>query len=90
MEGDANDSSAHHMYVKTHGDYAPGEQRRRGYDWQAAGVNPDNTVFGQVDHHPYMVGRGVHTSCNKPIADVLLAYLTEYLCLILCELMPCW
>ena len=25
------------MYVKTHGDFAPGEQRRRGYDWQASG-----------------------------------------------------
>eukprot|EP00899_Mesostigma_viride_P021848 jgi/Mesvir1/29665/Mv21506-RA.1 len=37
------DPEAHARYVKTHGDYAPGEQRSRGYDWP---VDPANTVFG--------------------------------------------
>jgi hypothetical protein len=34
------------MYVASHGAYAPGEQRRRGYDWNAAGVDPETTTFG--------------------------------------------
>lgn len=46
MEGDADSSDAHAMYVKTHGNYAPGERRRRGYDWNAAGVDPDAATFG--------------------------------------------
>mmetsp|Transcript_28766 Transcript_28766/g.70933 ORF Transcript_28766/g.70933 Transcript_28766/m.70933 type:complete len:452 (-) Transcript_28766:47-1402(-) len=66
MQGDADKSEAHAMYVKTHGDYAPGEQRRRGYDWQAAGLNPDHAVFGQVDNHPYM--NGVAKAMN-PLTD---------------------
>ena len=44
--GDAFGSDAHRMYVASHGAYAPGEQRRRGYDWNAAGVDPETTTFG--------------------------------------------
>jgi len=44
--GDALGSDAHRMYVASHGAYAPGEQRRRGYDWNAAGVDPETTTFG--------------------------------------------
>ena len=46
MLGDAFDSDAHAMYVKSHGNYAPGERRRRGYDWNAAGVDPESATFG--------------------------------------------
>ncbi|CAG9463987.1 unnamed protein product [Pedinophyceae sp. YPF-701] len=40
-----DDESVRQMYVRTHGDYAPGEQRRRGYNW--GGVDPDSNVFGR-------------------------------------------
>jgi hypothetical protein len=32
------------IYKRSHGSYAPGEQKRRGYNW---GVDPDRTVFGR-------------------------------------------
>ena len=44
--GDELGSDAHRMYVASHGAYAPGEQRRRGYDWNAAGIDPETTTFG--------------------------------------------
>ena len=44
--GDAVGSDAHALYVKSHGNYAPGEPRRRGYDWNAAGVDPETATFG--------------------------------------------
>jgi hypothetical protein len=47
MLGDANTSDAHAMYVKSHGNYAPGERRDRGYDWNAAGVDLGTTRFGR-------------------------------------------
>ena len=33
-------------YVKSHGNFAPGEQKKRNYDWQAAGINPEKNAFG--------------------------------------------
>ena len=44
--GDAVGSEAHALYVKSHGAYAPGEPKRRGYDWNAAGVDPETATFG--------------------------------------------
>lgn len=41
----------HEMYVRSHADYGPGEQRRRDYDWASAGINPDQHRFGVVDKH---------------------------------------
>jgi hypothetical protein len=46
MLGDAFGSDAHLMYVKSHGNYAPGERRDRRYDWNAAGVDPETSIFG--------------------------------------------
>lgn len=46
MLGDKQSSDAHKMYVTSHGNYAPGEQRTRGYDWNAAGVDLGTTRFG--------------------------------------------
>ena len=34
----------HELYVRTHGDYAPGEQRKRNYDWP--GLDPNTHSFG--------------------------------------------
>lgn len=42
VDGDGAD-----LYKRSHGSYAPGEQRRRGYQWGSAGVNPDTTRFGR-------------------------------------------
>ena len=56
MEGDDDDSQAHRMYIKTHGNYAPGEQRRRGYDWGASGIDPDTATFGGLDKEQYLEG----------------------------------
>lgn len=46
----------HDLYVRTHGNYAPGEQRRRGYNWDAAGFTPDAHVFGITEKTPYYNG----------------------------------
>ena len=54
--GDEDDSEAHKMYVKTHGNYAPGEQRRRGYDWKGTGLDPNTATFGGVDKEMYQDG----------------------------------
>jgi hypothetical protein len=56
MTGDAHGSSAHEMYIKTHGNYAPGQQRRRGYDWGASGIDPDTATFGGLDKEQYLEG----------------------------------
>ena len=46
----------HELYVRTHGNYAPGEQMRRGYNWDAAGFKPDAHVFGITEKQPYHNG----------------------------------
>lgn len=48
QDGDEPGTAAHALYVRTHGAFAPGEQRRRPYDWAAAGVDPAATRFGAV------------------------------------------
>ena len=37
-------SEADELYKRSHGNYAPGEQRSRGYNWN---VDPNTTRFGQ-------------------------------------------
>jgi len=44
--------SEHRLYVKSHANYEPGEQRRRGYSW--------NSKDGQVDPAQYRFGAAVH------------------------------
>ncbi|KAK9804914.1 hypothetical protein WJX72_011725 [[Myrmecia] bisecta] len=39
-------SPAHELYITSHGAYSAGEQRRRHYDWQKAGINPVHHAFG--------------------------------------------
>lgn len=43
------DEDVHHLYVRTHGDFSPGEQRCRSYNWNAANIDPNQFVFGIVD-----------------------------------------
>lgn len=50
------------LYKRSHGSYAPGEQRRRGYDWN---INPETTRFGSKGDT--IAFNGV----SKNIADVL-------------------
>ena len=37
---------AHARYLKSHKDYNPGEQKRRGYDWPSTGIDPSAHRFG--------------------------------------------
>lgn len=46
----------HDKYVRTHGDYAPGEQRRRNYEWENTGIDPATHQFGVVEKNPYRDG----------------------------------
>jgi hypothetical protein len=50
------------LYKRSHGSYAPGEQRRRGYEWP---VDPEMTRFGAKGDT--IAFNGV----SKNIADVL-------------------
>jgi len=43
--GQEEDPEARELYKRTHGDYEPGEQRTRGYDW--GGRDPRGMVFGR-------------------------------------------
>eukprot|EP00878_Enallax_costatus_P037930 GHUV01043033.1.p1 GENE.GHUV01043033.1~~GHUV01043033.1.p1 ORF type:complete len:345 (+),score=106.36 GHUV01043033.1:181-1215(+) len=37
------------MYQTSHGSFAPGEQRKRDYDWSKANIDPNTARFGLVD-----------------------------------------
>mmetsp|Transcript_15215 Transcript_15215/g.49938 ORF Transcript_15215/g.49938 Transcript_15215/m.49938 type:complete len:434 (+) Transcript_15215:25-1326(+) len=57
----------HAQYVKSHGDYAPGEQRRRGYDWDGSGIDPASKVFGY--HEKIAYREGVAKALNPTLQD---------------------
>eukprot|EP00201_Polytomella_parva_P013293 CAMPEP_0175053804 /NCGR_PEP_ID=MMETSP0052_2-20121109/9138_1 /TAXON_ID=51329 ORGANISM="Polytomella parva, Strain SAG 63-3" /NCGR_SAMPLE_ID=MMETSP0052_2 /ASSEMBLY_ACC=CAM_ASM_000194 /LENGTH=474 /DNA_ID=CAMNT_0016318399 /DNA_START=71 /DNA_END=1491 /DNA_ORIENTATION=+ len=40
---------SHALYVKSHSSFAPGEQRRRNYEWDSAGVDPATFRFGATE-----------------------------------------
>lgn len=40
-------SQSHLLYVKSHGAYAAGEQRRRDYDWASTHIDPSTHAFGK-------------------------------------------
>jgi len=40
------DPATKELYIRTHGDYDPGQQRRRGYNWNAANIDPATHAFG--------------------------------------------
>lgn len=46
---DGEGTKAHELYVKSHGDYMPGEQRRRNYDWATTQVDPNTHRFGATE-----------------------------------------
>ena len=41
------DHPQHDLYIKSHGAWAAGEQRRRHYDWARTGLDPANHAFGE-------------------------------------------
>eukprot|EP00892_Ulva_mutabilis_P010820 jgi/Ulvmu1/810/UM010_0184.1 len=57
-DSDEPGTAAHVLYVRTHGAYAPGEQRRRPYDWAATGINPAAHRFGAVEKSHTVNGVG--------------------------------
>lgn len=77
-------SIEHKQYVRTHGDYHPGEQKRRNYDWAAAGIDPAEYTFGGVAKvkavhgvakalNPQIEGSASATIVSKRIEDFKLA-----------------
>lgn len=54
--GASDEENYHQQYVKTHGQYHPGEQRQRGYNWESAGIDKDTHAFGVTERHPYYDG----------------------------------
>ncbi|XRB21531.1 EF-hand domain-containing family member B [Pseudoscourfieldia marina] len=55
----------HRMYIRTHHDYAPGEQRTRGYDWEGSGINLKVNTFGFKEKNP--VRNGVAKAINPSL-----------------------
>ncbi|KAF6255181.1 hypothetical protein COO60DRAFT_241792 [Scenedesmus sp. NREL 46B-D3] len=49
----------HSMYVSSHGSFAPGEQRKRDYDWSKANIDPKQHRFRRVD------SKGGHSSMKQ-------------------------
>mmetsp|Transcript_4493 Transcript_4493/g.7571 ORF Transcript_4493/g.7571 Transcript_4493/m.7571 type:complete len:442 (+) Transcript_4493:85-1410(+) len=49
-------TKTHDLYLKSHGAYEPGEQRRRQYNWEQIGVDPSTHRFGAVDADAYRDG----------------------------------
>jgi len=43
------DGKFHDMYVRTHASYAPGQQRQRNYNWEAANIEPGKHTFGLTE-----------------------------------------
>ena len=58
QESDEPGTAAHALHVRSHGAYAPGEQRRRPYDWRAAGIDPARFAFGATDKANLVNGVG--------------------------------
>lgn len=41
-----DDTQHQQQYIKSHGSFQPGQQKRRGYAWNSAGIKPSSHVFG--------------------------------------------
>lgn len=67
-ETNATEQEQHAMYVRTHGDYDPGEQKTRGYDWNKTQVvDPTSHRFGLKNE---FLPDGAKRSLN-PVADAM-------------------
>lgn len=67
QESDEPGTAAHSRYVRTHGAFAPGEQRRRPYDWAVTGVDPDSHRFGATDKA--IITNGVGKALNPNLDE---------------------
>jgi EF-hand domain-containing family member B len=63
QDSDEPGSKAHELYVRSHGAFAPGEQRRRPYNWVSTGVDPKEFRFGAVARSDVM--NGVQKALNS-------------------------
>ena len=59
---EAETEDVHRQYVRTHQDYAPGEQRTRGYDWESTQVDLKTTAFGFAEKN--RIHNGVAKALN--------------------------
>jgi hypothetical protein len=60
------DKAVEEQYKKSHGNFGAGEQRRRDYNWGAAGIDPASHRFGVV---PKRTGRSEVAMALKPDLD---------------------
>lgn len=67
QDSDEPGSAAHSLYVRSHGAYAPGEQRQRPYDWDTAKVDPRTFRFGATDKINLV--NGVGKALNPSLDD---------------------
>ncbi|GBG64938.1 hypothetical protein CBR_g48686 [Chara braunii] len=56
--GQQGNDDAHALYVRSHGDFYPGEQRNRCYDWKSAGIDPTHMRFGVQEKGRWLNGVG--------------------------------
>jgi hypothetical protein len=62
--------AAHPLYVASHGNYEPGEQRRRGYEWEKTTIqDPAAFRFGKTEKEEYI--NGVGKALNPAIDETL-------------------
>lgn len=69
------------QYIKTHGRFEPGEQRKRDYDWQSAGIDPAATVFGRkavIDPHGVAVALNPHIEPKNMSEDIVSSRLAAF------------
>eukprot|EP00879_Flechtneria_rotunda_P013223 GHRR01013808.1.p1 GENE.GHRR01013808.1~~GHRR01013808.1.p1 ORF type:complete len:233 (+),score=43.48 GHRR01013808.1:312-1010(+) len=57
-----SDCTLHRMYVASHGSFAPGEQRKRDYDWSRTKVDPVSQRFGYVEKPQHSTVKQVNDS----------------------------
>lgn len=62
--------AAHPLYVASHGNFDPGEQRRRGYEWEKTNIkDPAEFRFGKTEKEEYIngVGKALNPSSDETL-----------------------
>jgi hypothetical protein len=60
-----DESKFREAYIKSHGSFAPGEQRVRGYEWDKTGMDPTVHRFGKVEKNGLRNGVGLSMNPEK-------------------------
>ena len=54
------------LYIRSHGNYQPGQQRNRNYNWGTSNIDPREHVFGTTEKNRLHNGVGL---CMDPSKD---------------------